>query len=244
MTYKRNAGRKRGVKGMAWLKQDASELVNLKELDTLLDDFIKKKQREMREVMDTVLPAIGRDSGLGLSLRLSTSPLFGLSLLDPFAVAGIQHHTAETRLSKEGEEQERRREVRLREAFETPYGYGVPPVFAPRDNKVESLEDREKDRAIYRRLVQENEYEPPQRTNDKWGSPVWPESVKLVDGRHPDAGEWGKLCYRTACQKPEAFYYNKGSYKHYCIECARLINKENMMGEKLCFLAETNGAHA
>jgi len=42
--------------------------------------------------------------------------------------------------------------------------------------------------------------------------------------RHPDAGKAGELCYRTACQKPGADFWNASTHKYYCVDCARDIN--------------------
>jgi hypothetical protein len=118
--------------------------------------------------------------------------------------------------------------------------FGVPAFMAPRDNGHRHTRD---ERIRYDFLVLASEYKAPERKEDKWGSPIWSDDVKLVDGRHPDAGEWGKLCYRTACQQPYAFYFNKGSRKHYCQECADIIDRENMGGNKLHTLVEREGDH-
>jgi hypothetical protein len=42
--------------------------------------------------------------------------------------------------------------------------------------------------------------------------------------RHPDAGKWGSFCYRTACQQPNAVYFNTSTREHYCLDCATRIN--------------------
>lgn len=232
MSYKKNAGRRRGVRGMAWVCQDASFLASYRLWDKQVDAFLadhKRKMQEMQETLDMVLPALGSTTGLG---ALSVLGLFNNEILNPFSVAGIAHHSASS-----GKEE--RREVRIQEALGAPYG--VPAFMLPRDNgHRQSREERTK----YDFLVVSSDYAIPKSERDKWGSPKWPKDVELVDGRHPDAGEWGKLCYRTACQRSGAFYFNIGSRKHYCQECADLINREGMSGDKLCFLSETEGAHA
>lgn len=62
---------------------------------------------------------------------------------------------------------------------------------------------------------------------DKWDTPVWPEDIVLVDGRHPMAGKKNHLCYRTACQRPGAIYFNKSTHKYYCPQCAHDLNRVN-----------------
>ena len=42
----------------------------------------------------------------------------------------------------------------------------------------------------------------------------------------PDKGEKGGSCNRTACQQPNADYYNKATQKYYCYTCAEAINYE------------------
>jgi hypothetical protein len=228
MSYKRNAGRRRGVTGMAWLHQGAGDLVRMRAIDTAIDDLLEEHRRAV-ETMNMVLPALGSTTGLG---ALALLGLFNNEIMNPFAVAGIAHHSA-------GDRREERREVRIQHALGAPYG--VPAFMAPRDNgHRQSREERVK----YDFLVVGNSYQAPVIPRDRWGTPDWPADVELVSGRHPDSGEWGKLCYRTACQRPGAFYYNIGSHKHYCQECADIINREGMSGEKLCFLSETEGEHA
>jgi hypothetical protein len=218
MSYKKNAGRRRGVRGMAWAKQDASDVARSKELHK----FLERKHQETQEALDLVLPALPLRLRLGLSLAF-TSGAFDLGIKPPRSVVTIDSGMGKS-------------------PFEAPYG--VPPVFAPRSNDLgETIEQRREERNKYYSIEEANEYPAQMPQRDKWGQPTWPADVKLVDGRHPDAGEWGKLCYRTACQKPHAFYYNKGTYKHYCKMCADLINKENMSGVKLCFLTETEVQH-
>ncbi len=41
-------------------------------------------------------------------------------------------------------------------------------------------------------------------------------------------------CNRTACQRPGATWYNKGTYKYYCRQCAYLINDNCDDGDPLC----------
>lgn len=62
---------------------------------------------------------------------------------------------------------------------------------------------------------------------DDNGYPVWPDWLILKNGRHPQAGEYGGLCYRTVCQRPNAVWWNRGSYHYYCEDCARMLNREN-----------------
>lgn len=50
-------------------------------------------------------------------------------------------------------------------------------------------------------------------------------------------GVFEGTCNRTACQQPNATWYNKGSYKYYCQKCATMINQPP--GEPLC----TEGQH-
>ena len=205
---------------MAWLMQGASLKAFLSEFDKALEHLIDRHRREAQESLEMIFPELNREVELGaINLALNHDPKFGLALepSENVATITIKHSI-----------------------FDRPHL--VAPLFAPRDNKVEStsFEERQREKSLYDSLCRDSQYEAPERQVDRYGSPLWPESVKLVDGRHPDAGEWGKLCYRTACQQPNAFYYNKGSYKHYCRSCARLINKENLLGEKLCFLITDN----
>lgn len=50
----------------------------------------------------------------------------------------------------------------------------------------------------------------------------------------------GGNCNRTACQKPGAHYFNKGTDKYYCQECALLINRASIdqLGYALCTYKE------
>lgn len=139
------------------------------------------------------------------------------------------------RINKEGTE----RVTGMNRAFGE--RYGVPPLFAERDNGHRQSAD---ELEALQKLIAENTYVVPQSTPDKWGAPTWPEGTPMVSGRHADAGQWGKLCYRTACQKPNAFFFNKGTYKHYCQVCADVIDRENMSGAKLHHLARYEGAEA
>ena len=47
-------------------------------------------------------------------------------------------------------------------------------------------------------------------------------------------------CNRTACQKPDAVYYNHSTMKYYCKSCADMLNEYNkkeafeLYGHKLC----------
>lgn len=55
-------------------------------------------------------------------------------------------------------------------------------------------------------------------------------------------GRWNLLCNRTQCLRPDAIWYNRGSYAFYCAECASMLNRENRRdaeeflgaGEPLC----------
>lgn len=37
----------------------------------------------------------------------------------------------------------------------------------------------------------------------------------------------GENCYRAACDNGEAYLYNEGTRKFYCIHCAVMINRAN-----------------
>lgn len=54
-----------------------------------------------------------------------------------------------------------------------------------------------------------------------------------------EKGKCGELCYRTACKRDEAFYYNVWTYKYYCRSCALSINPYSYPnvkpGEMICF---------
>lgn len=211
---------------MARKHQEANFLVKI----TAFNEFLEET-RVAREEMDLLVPYIKEETMSMLGLR----QMFGVTLMDPRAVAGISSIDTGRKSSKD----EQVREPRRNAAFAAPYG--VPPLFAPRDNgHRQSTEDLEKLEA----LILDNKYVVPEHTENRWGSPVWPEGAPMVDGRHADAGQWGKLCYRTACQKPNAFFYNKGTHKHYCQKCADDIDRENMGGYKLHHLAEYEGQPA
>ena len=53
-------------------------------------------------------------------------------------------------------------------------------------------------------------------------------------------GKYGKNCNRTSCQRPQATWYNFGSYSYYCESCALMLNEENnresmrLLGHSLC----------
>jgi len=55
-------------------------------------------------------------------------------------------------------------------------------------------------------------------------------------------GRWNLLCNRTQCLRPDATWYNRGSYAFYCCACALDLNHVNRRdaeeflgeGEKLC----------
>lgn len=50
--------------------------------------------------------------------------------------------------------------------------------------------------------------------------------VSLVKGQKAyDKGTQGDSCNRTACQSPEAFYYNQAMQAYYCRACAIEISK-------------------
>lgn len=61
-------------------------------------------------------------------------------------------------------------------------------------------------------------------------------------------GERNGLCNRTACQTPDdVIFFNKGTDKYYCPECAFKINQacrphelENLFGEGTKFLCLTD----
>lgn len=43
----------------------------------------------------------------------------------------------------------------------------------------------------------------------------------------PDKGHEGGSCNRQSCQASPADYYNHGSYKWYCADCARNIGQDS-----------------
>lgn len=47
-------------------------------------------------------------------------------------------------------------------------------------------------------------------------------------------GVKGGNCNRAACQQPNAWWYNRGSWAYYCGPCAKLINKGYPKDEQLC----------
>jgi hypothetical protein len=55
-----------------------------------------------------------------------------------------------------------------------------------------------------------------------------------------DKGEYKGSCNRRDCLAPNAIYYNLSTRKHYCVECAVLLNDVNkadaqeMFGGPLC----------
>lgn len=53
-------------------------------------------------------------------------------------------------------------------------------------------------------------------------------------------GTFDGLCNRTACRKPNARWWNRGSERYYCEACAQRINVQNMLGEVLCTLHTTD----
>ena len=46
-------------------------------------------------------------------------------------------------------------------------------------------------------------------------------------GSETTVGAHGGLCNRTACRAPGATWYNKSTRKHYCDECAHILNTVN-----------------
>ncbi len=56
---------------------------------------------------------------------------------------------------------------------------------------------------------------------------------KLKEAPHPEAknmsmkGKFDGLCNRSACLRPGAKWYNRGSYAFYCEDCAHMLNREN-----------------
>lgn len=58
-----------------------------------------------------------------------------------------------------------------------------------------------------------------------------------------DKGKRAGSCNRTACQKPGAYWWNRGSYSWYCTTCAHMLNTANRSDpfcadEPLCRLDE------
>jgi hypothetical protein len=43
----------------------------------------------------------------------------------------------------------------------------------------------------------------------------------------PEIGTLHGLCNRTACRAPDATWFNKSTRKHYCEECAHVLNLAN-----------------
>lgn len=41
-------------------------------------------------------------------------------------------------------------------------------------------------------------------------------------------GDYKEECYRKECSQGVATFYNKSTGKHYCEECARMINVHNI----------------
>lgn len=52
----------------------------------------------------------------------------------------------------------------------------------------------------------------------------------------PDKGDNGGSCNRRSCQAPGATWYNHSTRRHYCPDCAELINIANRggLGHDLC----------
>jgi methionyl-tRNA synthetase len=73
---------------------------------------------------------------------------------------------------------------------------------------------------------------------------------RCVCGKDPALkGKRGGNCNREACQKPGATYYNHAMRKHYCKDCALLLNSVNrdwampQYGHDLCtFVGDTPAA--
>lgn len=65
-------------------------------------------------------------------------------------------------------------------------------------------------------------------------------------------GRWNLLCNRTQCLRPDAVWYNRGSYAFYCQACALDLNQVNRRdaeqmlgaGERLCVRVDTAEAAA
>jgi hypothetical protein len=57
-------------------------------------------------------------------------------------------------------------------------------------------------------------------------------------------GKFNGSCNRTACQKPNATYYNHSTRKYYCKKCANMLNDYNrkeafeLFGHDLCTKGE------
>lgn len=66
----------------------------------------------------------------------------------------------------------------------------------------------------------------------------------------PDKGHKGGSCNRTACQAPNAVWFNHSTRAYYCTPCARMLNREaerfrstdtylQGLGHELCTLDES-----
>lgn len=49
----------------------------------------------------------------------------------------------------------------------------------------------------------------------------------------PKKGTRNGNCNRTACQKPGAFWWNRGSHSWYCTDCALMLSRANA-GDEFC----------
>lgn len=49
-----------------------------------------------------------------------------------------------------------------------------------------------------------------------------------------EKGHWGGQCNRTACEMPNATWYNSVTQMYYCTECANRINSFMLPGEYIC----------
>lgn len=69
--------------------------------------------------------------------------------------------------------------------------------------------------------------------------------MNTTDKPNPELkGVFNGNCNRTACQKPDATFFNFSTRAYYCTECANTINKMNpesfeLFGHELCIHQDT-----
>ena len=58
-------------------------------------------------------------------------------------------------------------------------------------------------------------------------SKAYLDNLNVAKPDHPNKGEKGQRCNRTACQMPGAYWYNHSTRAYYCGTCADLINRDH-----------------